>query len=118
MQNITIITDTDSSILFDLPVTASESFPEGEITVIDSASLSIGSGYMALAAAEAATQGALVSEIISLTTDIRDRMHLFAALSTLKYLVMGGKVSNLAAGLATIFDVKLILTIRDGKLDL
>ena len=99
-------------------VTASESFPAHEITVIDSASLSMGLGYMALAASDAASQGASVNEIVALIKDIRDRTHLFAALSTLKYLVMGGRVSNLSAGVATIFDFKPILTILDGKLDL
>jgi DegV family protein with EDD domain len=99
-------------------VTASESFPDHEITVIDSATLSMGLGYMALAAADAASQGASVNEIVALTKDIGDRTHLFAALSTLKYLVMGGRVSNLFAGVATIFDVKPILTIQDGKLDI
>jgi len=99
-------------------VTASESFPDHEITVIDTATLSMGLGYMALAAADVASQGASVSDIVALTKDIRDKTHLFAALSTLKYLVMGGRVSNLSAGVATILDVKPILTIRDGKLDL
>lgn len=99
-------------------VAAKDSFPDQEITVIDSASLSMGLGYMALAAAQAAAQGASVSEIISLITDIQSRIHLFAALSTLKYLVMGGRVSNLAGGVATLLNIKPILTIRDGKLDL
>jgi DegV family protein with EDD domain len=99
-------------------VTASESFPGHEITVVDSESLSMGLGYMALEAAQAASQGASVSDIITLISDIRKRTHLFAALSTLKYLVMGGRVSNLAGGVATMLNIKPILTIRDGKLDL
>jgi len=99
-------------------VTASESFPGHEITVVDSESLSMGLGYMALEAAQAASQGASVSDIITLISDIRKRTHLFAALSTLKYLVMGGRVSNLAGGVAKMLNIKPILTIRDGKLDL
>jgi fatty acid-binding protein DegV len=56
------------------------------ITDTDSRSLSMGQGYMALAAAEAAEQGATSAEIIPLIEDIRARTRLFAALSTLKYL--------------------------------
>ena len=73
---------------------------------------------MALAAAEAASQGATVSEIISLVKNSQTNTHLFAALSTLKYLVMGGRVSNIAGGVAAVLSLKPILTIRDGKLDL
>jgi DegV family protein with EDD domain len=78
----------------------------------------MGQGYMALAAAEAASQGATISEILSLINNIQAKTHLFAALSTLKYLVMGGRVSNIAGGVATVLSLKPILTIRDGKLDL
>jgi DegV family protein with EDD domain len=94
------------------------SYPDREIHVIDSASLSMGQGYMALAAADAASQGATVSEILSLVKNLQARTHLFAALSTLKYLVMGGRVSNIAGGVAAVLSLKPILTIRDGKLDI
>jgi DegV family protein with EDD domain len=103
---------------YNAAVRAREEFPDQEITVIDSGSLSMGLGYMVLAAAEAASQGASTEEISRLVEDIRSRTYLYAALSTLKYLAMGGRVSNLAAGMATVFNVKPILTIRDGKLDL
>lgn len=106
------------SATYNAALTARDSFPDKEIHVIDSASLSMGMGYMALAAAEAAAAKATVDDITRIIMDIRTRTHLYAALSTLKYLAMGGRVSNITAGLANMLNVKPILTIRDGKLDL
>lgn len=115
---ICLCVSSEVSGTYNAAQTARESFPEREIMVIDSRSLSMGLGYMALAAAEAAVNGALLNEIKSIVEDIRSRTYLFAALSTLKYLAMGGRVTNLTASMASILNVKPILTIRDGKLDL
>jgi DegV family protein with EDD domain len=117
-QIICLCVSSEVSATYNAAVNAKDSFPKQEIHVIDSRSLSMGLGYMALSAAQAAEQGASSADIISLIEDIRPRTHLFAALSTLKYLAMGGRVSNISATMASMLSIKPILTIRDGKLDL
>jgi len=97
---------------------AAELFPDKEITVIDTHTLTICQGFMALAAAKALEKGLPKENAIAMAQDVGKRSFLFAALSTVKYLAMSGRVGYLAASFANILDVKPILTIRNGKLDL
>lgn len=98
---------------------AAEEFgTKGHIEVVDTRSLSMGQGYMAIAAAKAVAEGAGVEEAIEAAKSAGERAHIYGALATLKYLSMSGRVSHLAAGMAGMLNIKPILAVQNGKLDL
>jgi DegV family protein with EDD domain len=98
--------------------TAAEMFPGKDIAVVDTRTLAIAQGFIVLAAAEAVAAGKSKEEAMAAAEETRNHVSLFAALSTLKYLAMGGRVSHLAAAFAGMLEVRPILTVIDGKLQL
>jgi DegV family protein with EDD domain len=88
------------------------------VTVIDSQSLSIGEGMLALAAARAARQGASVADIAALIQDMQRRLHVFITLDTVEFLVRGGRASRLTGLMAGLLKIRPILTMPGGELTL
>ncbi|NSW50938.1 MAG: DegV family protein [Anaerolineae bacterium] len=97
---------------------ATDLMADKKITVVDTNCLSIGQGFMVLAAAKTLAAGGSVDEAVAAAKDIGGRVHLYGALATLRYLAMSGRVGQLAAGMANLLNIKPILEMESGKLEL
>jgi DegV family protein with EDD domain len=98
--------------------TASGMMPDRKIRVVDSQAVALVQGFMALEAAQAARDGARTEEIVQRAVAVRDRSCIYGAMATLKYLAMSGRVGHVAAGFGNLFEVKPIVTLVDGKLQM
>jgi DegV family protein with EDD domain len=90
---------------------AAQDFP-GQVTCVDSGSLSLGLGFQVLAAAEAAEMGLRSAlDAIELT---KQRTHVSAALDTMEYLRRSGRVPAAVAMLGGLLSIKPMIELTDG----
>lgn len=115
---ICLTVSSGMSATFQAAMSAKDLHPNKKITVFDTESISMGQGFMVLEAARLAKEGRSTDEILKAVVDVRERTHLYAALDTLKFMALSGRVGHLTAEMANVLSIKPILTILDGKLDL
>ncbi len=104
---------------YDGAVTAARQMPaHPPIATFDSLSGSMGLGFMVLEAAEMAEGGASLPEILARLEAVRERMHIFFSVDDLRYARMSGRVGLSRMLLVSALNIKLMLTVRAGKLEL
>ncbi len=112
---IAILITSKHSGTYNSALVAREALPELDIEVVDSLSIATGTGFMAEAAARAAREGKTKEEILSLIYQLREKINIVATVSTLKYLHASGRVGAIKTMMASLLDVKPILSIKDGE---
>jgi len=117
-QVLCVCCSSKVSATYQAALMGAESFPDGAITIVDSLNLCLAEGFQVIAAAETAAKGASMEAVLAAIHSLQARTHVYAALPTLKYLAMGGRMGKLAAGFGETLNIKPILTSKEGKLDL
>ncbi len=88
-----------------------------DVRVVDSRSVTMGQGTIALACARAAAAGASLDELEATAGELVARTRVFGALDTLDNLKKGGRIGNAKAMLATALAIKPIIEVRDGVVE-
>jgi DegV family protein with EDD domain len=88
-----------------------------DVRVVDSRTVTLGLGTIALAAAELAAGGADPDAIEQRARELVDRTRVFGALDTLENLKKGGRIGNAKALLATALSIKPIIEVADGVVE-
>ncbi len=86
------------------------------IEVVDSLSISMGLGLIAIAAAKAAIAGESLQAVMEEIRQCIPCIRLLGVFDTLKYLLLGGRIGKAKALLGSVLNVKPLLTMRDGEL--
>jgi DegV family protein with EDD domain len=96
---------------------ASQLVDDVPIRVLDSGTAAMGQGFVVLAAARAAAEGADLETVVARAQNVASRVHLLATIGTLEYLHRGGRIGGAATLLGTALQIKPVLYLADGHVD-
>lgn len=87
----------------------------GRVEVMDSGWAAIAEGFVAMAAARAAREGATIAEAREAARAAGARIRLLAAFDTLEYLRRGGRVGAAASLLGSMLRINPMIEVKDGQ---
>lgn len=95
---------------------AAAEFPQDRIQIIDGLNLSMGTGLLALYAAELAATG---QDLTTIVTKVKERIpntKSYFVVDTMEYLYKGGRCSAIQNLMAGVLKIHPVLTVEDGKI--
>jgi len=94
---------------------AAKELPDADITTIDSEKVHMPCGFIAIKAVQMAAKGASKEEILRKVEELKEKVNVLFIPSTLEYLKKGGRIGRAKALLASLLELKPILTLHDGE---
>ena len=89
-----------------------------QIEVVDSGQVSMGTGWAVIEAARMAQAGAGHEEVSRAVREMLPRLRAAAMIDTLDNLYKGGRISQVTAALGTVLQVKPLISIQDGYVEI
>jgi DegV family protein with EDD domain len=93
-------------------------FPADRVILLDTKLVSMALSFQVLAAARAAAAGANLTECRQVAQKAYSQIGVYFTVDTLKYLAAGGRINSAKRLLGAALNIKPILEIRDGKIEL
>jgi DegV family protein with EDD domain len=97
--------------------TAAQDFPDVDIRVVDTQTISCNLGSLVLLADDMAKVGSSADEIVAKLNDMIPRGRLYFVVDTLEYLAKGGRIGGAKKLLAELLEIKPILQMKDGQVE-
>lgn len=116
-QVLGIFLASEFSGTYDSARAAKEMIGSDNIQIVDTKSVCLGSFALILEAIELVNQKKGLNEIVKELEEARSKVVAVAVLDTLKYLEKGGRLSKGQAVVGSLLNIKPVLEIRDGKLN-
>lgn len=85
------------------------------VQIVETGQVTMGLGWLAVAAAEAAAQGASADEIAALIARMRPRTYVVGVLDTLEHLAQSGRVPWAAAWVGELLKIKPLIRFHAGE---
>jgi len=97
---------------------AKKNFPDASIEIVDSQLVSMALGFMVLEAARAAKAGISLAKCKAIAEAAFSKIGVFFTVDTLKYLNKGGRINTAKRLLGSALNIKPLMEIRGGKIEL
>lgn len=96
---------------------AAQDFPDVDIRIVDTQTISCNLGSLVLVADDMAKAGKPADEIVAQLNTMIPRGRLYFLVDTLEYLAKGGRIGGAKKLLAELLEIKPILQVRDGQIE-
>ena len=97
--------------------TAAQDFPDVDIRVVDTQTVSCNLGSLILVADGMAKVGRSADEIVAKLNGMIPRGRLYFVVNTLEYLARGGRIGGAKKLLAELLEIKPILQVKEGQIE-